>query len=277
MTAENPLTLPHLSLPVRWLIRHVAKLDVLKSWYDEWLASERAGYIEFLNFTLAKINAPFTVTNPRQLSDIPKQGPLIIVANHPLGGLDGMLLSQLLLKVRPDLKVLANELLLGFKEFEGLFIGVDVFNHGQQQKNASGIRRISQHLKAGGALLVFPAGTVSVISRLGGHIHDTPWQAMIARLAQKYHARCLPLWVAGQNQPLFYITGLIHPALRTLLLPRAMQSPAGPISVTVGHSVAILPDISAQEVIDDLRARCEALAVATGIPAEPLPTPSISP
>lgn len=259
MTDQNPLAFKQLSPPLRWLIHRVAKLGVLKDWYDEWLASQKAGYSEFLDFTLGKINADFTVTNPEQLEHIPKAGPLIVVANHPLGGLDGMLLSRLLLSVRPDLKVLTNEMLLGFKEFDELFIGVDVLNTGQQQKNASGIRRISKHLNQGGALLVFPAGTVSVISHLADQIHDAPWQAMIAKIAQKYQAQCLPLWVGGRNSRLFYMSGLIHARLRTLLLPRAMQSPAGPISVTVGKPAVLSREMSADAAIDQLRFQCELL------------------
>ena len=267
MTDQNPLAFKQLSLPLRWLIHRVAKLGVLKGWYDEWLASQKTGYREFLDFTLGKINADFSVTNPEQLEHIPKKGPLIIVANHPLGGLDGMLLSRLLLSVRPDLKVLTNEMLLGFKEFEELFIGVDVLNTGQQQKNASGIRRISKHLNQGGALLVFPAGTVSVISHLTGQIHDAPWQAMIAKIAQKYQAQCVPLWVEGRNSRLFYLSGLVHARLRTLLLPRAMQSPAGPIAVTIGKPAVLSQELSAEAAIDQLRFQCELLQSSKLAPA----------
>ena len=259
---SNPLTLAALPAPVRWLVNSISKLHVLSRWYDEWLAGPQGDATAFLDYTLAKTGIQFEVTNPNALIAIPQDVPLIIVANHPLGGLEGMLLSRLLLRVRPDLKVLTNEMLLSFKEFDELFIGVDVLNPNKQAQNAKGMRRISKHLSQNGALLIFPAGTVSELSLKTRQISDAPWQDIVGRLAMRYNAQCLPIYVTGKNSGLFYLSALIHPRFRTLLLPRAMISKQGEcIRATVGQCIALdKAAMSPAAATDYLRLNCELLA-----------------
>lgn len=220
----NPLALSGLSSPLRFIVNKLSSLEVLRDWYDDWLRAPEPDAAKFLDFTLAKIGAEFDVSNPDALAQIPSDKPLIIVSNHPLGALEGMLLSRLLLQHRPDLKVLTNELLLNFKEFDDLFIGVDVLNPDKQQMNARGMMQASRHLAKGGALLIFPAGTVSVLDVKTWSIQDAPWKHIVGRLALRYKALCLPIHVEGRNSWAFYCSGLIHKRLRTMLLPRAMIS-----------------------------------------------------
>jgi putative hemolysin len=197
------------------------------------------------------------------LNNIPKTGPLVIVSNHPLGALEGMLLSRLLLTVRADLKVLANELLLRIPEFDQLFIGVDVLSGDAQARNSGGIRQLHRHLADGGAALIFPAGTVSTIQSWNDDIHDAPWHPMVARLALKHGAACVPLFVHARNSQNFYRAGLIHKRLRTALLGRAMLAQRGKsIALSVGQVIdctelAALDD--AQSAIQYLRLCCEQL------------------
>jgi len=123
-----------------------------------------------------------------------------------------------------DLKVLTNEMLTLFPEFEHLFIGVDVLNPERKAYNAKGIRSVSKHLSGGGALLVFPSGTVSEMTLPFFKIEDAPWTQMITRLARKYKAPITPIFVESYNRTSFYLSGLVNKRLRTLLLPRAMYN-----------------------------------------------------
>ena len=125
---------------------------------------------------------------------MPESGPVIIVANHPLGGIEGLQLTQIMLSKRPDLKVMTNELLATLPEYKDVFVGVDVLNAGRAQHNAGSVREVARHLGGGGALLVFPAGTVSRMKFPTTEVEDAPWSMMIARLApqiQGVRAACV--------------------------------------------------------------------------------------
>ncbi|MDP1931784.1 MAG: GNAT family N-acyltransferase [Gammaproteobacteria bacterium] len=277
---NNPLSLTSLHPLARYAINSLTRLNTLSAWYDEWLASiqtpPRLISVEghgFLNFVLGKLNADVLVSNQAQLDQIPADGPLLVVANHPLGAMEGMLLSRLLLRYRPDLKVLTNELLLTFPEFNDLFIGVDVLNSNAQAKNMKGMRAANRHLSSGGALLVFPAGTVSQLQLPGGTIEDSVWSPMVGRLALKHGATCLPFHIDGRNSLLFYLAGLIHKRLRTALLPRAMLGKQGTrLRITAGAVIGkeTLQELgSASCVTQYLRVSCDLLKGSEGAPSTP--------
>ena len=228
---HNPFSLKKLNnRALRFALQKVSKLEILEAWYDEWL--RRTGgtpgqSAAFLDYTLGKVGVQVETTNKELLDTIPKKGSCIVVANHPLGAIEGIILTQLLQKIRPDLKVLTNELLSSIPEFSEVFVGVDVLNPNQAQKNAKGIRQVARHLSQGGTLLVFPAGTVSKIKIPSLRIIDAPWTNMIARLARKYEAPVMPIFVEARNSTLFYLSAYLHKRLRTLLLPRAMIEKQG--------------------------------------------------
>jgi len=227
---SNPLDFCQTKPLFKYLLNHLTRLDALHQVYDEWLRMPRPETdisAEFLDFVLAKLDASIELIDEHWLESVPQTGPLVIVANHPLGGLEGMLLSRLMLKIRPDLKVMTNELLLTFPEFKDLFIGVDILKSGQQQKNAKSLRLATRHLLKGGALLVFPAGIVSHLNLKTGQIQDPDWNPMIAKLVKLAKAPCLPLYVEARNPTYFYLTGYIHKLLRTSLLPRVMLARRG--------------------------------------------------
>lgn len=261
---SNPLALTGLPSPLRFIINKLSSVHVLRGWYDDWLNAAETDVTQFLDFTLAKIGAEFHTLNLESLQALPRDKPLIIVSNHPLGALEGMQLSRLLLRYRPDLKVLTNELLLQFKEFDDLFIGVDVLNPDKQQLNARGMMQASRHLAKNGALLIFPAGTVSVLDVKSWSIQDAPWKHIVGRLALKYKAQCLPVHIEGRNSWAFYLSCLIHKRLRTLLLPRAMLwQRRKRVTARIGQAIDFSDtDISTPATATEyLRLACELLAV----------------
>lgn len=228
---SNPLHLQEIESPlVRFFIKKISKIDVLEKMYDDWLKhnSGHHGDTEnFIEYALVKLKVDSKIINEELIHSIPRTGSIIIVANHPLGGLEGLLLSHILLKIRPDLKVLTNKLLTRFPEFSDFFIGVDVLNANKQRENAPAMAEVSRHLSGDGALLVFPAGTVSRLNLKSLTIADAPWSQMITRLARRYKTPILPIFVDEKNALSFYLSGFIHKRVRTMFLPRAMLSKAG--------------------------------------------------
>ncbi|WP_035477897.1 lysophospholipid acyltransferase family protein [Aliagarivorans taiwanensis] len=220
---------------------------------------------EFLEHTTKALDFDLLLNNPEALKSLPEEGPLLIVANHPLGGLEGVAMSKLLLKYRPDLKVLTNELLATIPEFKDLFIGVDVLSKQAAKKNAKGIRTASKHLSSGGALMIYPAGQVSCIQKGSWKICDRQWNNLVGRLARRYKPHCQTFYVQGRNSRLFYLSGLIHPRLRTLMLPRELQN-KGAQQFTMQAGALISPKDYAelesdQAVTDYLRVATELLSL----------------
>lgn len=210
----------------------------MSHWYQDWLDTNERTPHKFLAFVLKKLNVNIQFIHENLENAIPSTGPLIIVANHPLGAIEGIFLSHYLLAFRPDLKVLTNKLLLCFPEFNELFIGVDVLSN--HRHNKLPVFTMKQHLKNNGALLIFPAGTVGEYNAKTDQVDDAPWQHTAAKLALKYNAPCLPIHIDGRNDRFFYLSKRIHKRIRTLLLPRAMlKSSKRPISVYVGKPIQL--------------------------------------
>jgi putative hemolysin len=152
--------------------------------------------------------------------DFPKTGPLIIVANHPYGILDPCILSRYVGRQRSDLKIMTNSLLAVMPEVKEHGIMVNPFG-GQEaaRENLNGMRAALTHLKAGGAMIIFPAGEVSAY-KPGKGIEEAPWTRHLGSLVRRTQAAVLPVFFPGGNSPLFHLAGIIHPRLRTGLLLR---------------------------------------------------------
>ena len=207
------------------LVERVTALDTLAGYYDARPKSDEPDLDQFLDYTLQVLNARFELDNPAALQDIPREGPLVVVCNHPMGGLEGVAMTKILRDIRPDLKVLTNELLARIPEFENTFIGVDVLSENAAAKNSSGMRRIIKHVKAGNSLLIYPAGQVSAINTDNWRIEDRGWHHVVGTLTRLTKATVVPCHVHARNSGLFYFSGLIHPRLRTAMLPREMAKP----------------------------------------------------
>lgn len=228
-SAANPLDFRYPHPVLKRAVERGTGLGILKQWYQEWIDNPdrpRDGGA-FLDYTLGRLGCRLDFEGVERLADVPRAGPVLFVANHPLGGLDGMLLAQRLLKIRPDLKVLANELLMIFPEFAELFIGVDVLNDDARRANTQAIRALSRHMAKGGSVLIFPGKAVSRLQLPRFEIVDPEWTPMIGRLATRFSAMCVPIRVRDRNAMSFYLAGLAHRRLRTALLIRAMLGKSG--------------------------------------------------
>lgn len=173
------------------------------------------------------------------LERIPAKGPLVAVANHPFGVLDGAALGVLLSRVRPDVRVITNSLLEGIPELSEHCFFVDPFHSPTSvEKNLKSLKQAIEWLQQGGALAVFPAGEVSQFSVGQGQIADPAWNTVAARLIRKTGASALPVYFCGHNSMTFQLLGMIHPRLRTLvLIQEFLQQRGKKLEVRVGTSI----------------------------------------
>jgi len=238
-SAADPLR-RSLQWAARPAVERALALPALNNIYAQiqgWVGDER----HFADKALDALGVRYRVRED-ELALIPKQGPLVVVANHPFGGIEGMVLCSLLRRVRPDdTKLLANYLLAAIPELRDTFFFVDPFGTpAAAKRNLASMRGAIDHVKAGGCLGVFPAGEVSHLKLRRRTIDDPPWSKTVGKIVQRTGATVVPVFFHGRNSALFQIAGLLHPRLRTAMLPREMlKKKRGRIRLRIGNP---LPD-----------------------------------
>jgi len=187
------------------------------------------------------------------LEQIPAHGPLIVIANHPTGTLDGLALLYAISRVRRDVKVVTNRMLSHLEPLSSLFIPVD--NMGGRTTKSS-FTLMEQHLQNAGVLIFFPAGEVSRPTRTG--IRDKKWHPGFIKLAGKFRAPLLPVNIHARNSLLFYASTLLSPQLSMLLLMQQMfrrRHSRLPVKIgqQIGWSHWYSPNLSAREMAEQCR------------------------
>jgi putative hemolysin len=205
-----------LPAPVEGAIEKLLLLDRFDGLYADASGSDVRPIAER---SLALLNVHPQVSE-RDLALIPRQGPVVVVANHPFGLVEGAILAALLPSVRPDVKIMANHLLASMPEASRLCIFVDPFGGERAARaNHKGLKDAVAWLKQGGLLAVFPAGEVSHLNLKERAITDPEWSHSVARLIRITGATVLPIYFLGANSALFQLLGCLHPRVRTALLP----------------------------------------------------------
>ena len=201
------------------------------------------------------------------LAAIPAQGPVVIVANHPYGVLDGIVISWLISRVREDFLVLTNAVLLRAPEIRDYVLAVDFSDTPEaMETNIRSRARARAHLDAGGVIVVFPAGGISTApDRLGRKpAVDAPWGTFTANLIQRSKAPVVPIWFAGQNSRLFQIASHLSMSLRLSLVFHEVRSRVGTVlPVVIGAPIPFseLSEIKdRQSLMNELRRRTYQLA-----------------
>jgi putative hemolysin len=191
----------------------------------------------------------------------PSHGPLVVVANHPFGAIEGMVIASILLKIRSDTKIMANFLLgaLGIDELNKLFILVDPFGRQDSlRSNLKPLKEAIEWVRSGSALSIFPAGEVSHLHMKNFSVMDKQWSPTVARIVRKTEATVLPVYFEGHNSPLFCGLGLLHPMIRTLMLPgQNLKRKPRTVRVHIGKPVSFkrLAGLDDLEILDYLRLR----------------------
>jgi len=208
-----------------------------------------------------------------ELQHIPAAGPLIVVANHPFGALDGLLLLATVSRVRRDIKLLGNELLRHIAPLRDRLLLVGLFGRRSSavRRNGVALRAAMRWLEDGGCLGVFPAGEVAY-QQHHGRIVDSRWQDTAAELALRTGASVVPVFFNGQNSRLFRMAGRMHPLLRTALLPHELWAKRhSTVHIRIGASIApttLADEPTAAARTEVLRRGVDALSdVVSGFPA----------
>lgn len=204
-------------------LESLSGLSALNRVYSEIQQSRKQSLsLPFCDAALAALGLSFEVASGNS-SRIPVSGPLLIVANHPTGAAEGLALESLVRQVRSDVKVLANHLLRRMPECRESSIFVDPFGGlSAKRANASAMRDALDWLTAGHALIVFPAGEVAHLRPSRRCVVESDWTHHAVRLARRTSASVLCVYFEGRNSALFQTLGLIHPRLRTAMLPREL-------------------------------------------------------
>ena len=174
------------------------------------------------------------LTKQSEISKIPKEGSLVITANHPHGLVDGMVLAELIGKVRTDYKILTRSLLTGVKQIDQFMIPVP-FDHEENalKKSLEMRKKAMDHLEKGGVIVVFPSGKVASSKTMFGNVVEGEWNPFTAKLIQKSGANVLPIFFPGANSRIYQIANQISATLRQGLLiyevVHAMNKPQKPL------------------------------------------------
>ncbi len=231
----------------------------------------------FAEAVLAELGVRYEIPDLDKLKKV--EGPLVVVANHPFGGLEALMLVLLLDKIRPDYKIMANHLLERIEEVRDKLVLVDPFDTEEsRQRNVAPLKQTLAYLKAGGLLGVFPSGQVAALDVKAGRIVETEWNPIVARLIQKTGASVAPVYFFGANSPLFHLAGLVNERLRTALLLRELLRSSGRrLTFKIGNvippeTIKKYPD--PQELTEYLRTKTYLLAANPPAPKRFLRLPN---
>ena len=221
--------------------------------------------LEFVEQVLDELNFD-TRYKPKQIEHIPNEGKLVIVANHPIGSLDALALIKVLSGVRQDLKVVANRMLMSVSAMHSLLLPVDNLSGMSKKQELSNIQN---HLKGGGALLIFPAGEVSRLGPTG--IKDCKWNSGFLRMAKKANCPILPIFIKAKNSPLFYGTSMIYKPLASLLLVAEMfKQRQKSLEFEIGASIPpesyLIENLKDKEIVNLIRKQLYRLTTKKTLP-----------
>lgn len=194
-----------------------------------------------------------------RLADVPRRGPLVVIANHPFGVIDGLVLCHLIAGVRADFKLVAHEVMNRAPEIRGDLLPVSFTGTREARRNnVETCRRAIDYVRSGGALIIFPAGGVSTARRVFGEATDLPWQPLAAKLVTAARATVLPVFFEGQNSWLFHAASRVSQSAReALLIKEAARRIGSTVRLHIGEPLpfdALAPDDDPQALLDDLRA-----------------------
>ncbi len=206
----------------------------------------------------------------RELKNIPAEGSFIAIANHPYGGIEGMVLLKILCMARPDSKIMANFLLKKIPNLADYFVAVNPFENIEHSSSIGGLKTTLELLANGTPIGIFPAGEVSTFKVEKQLVTDKMWHPVVGKLIARARVPVVPIYFHGNNGLLFNLLSLIHPSLRTAKLPSELFNKQGhTIKLRLGKPINVEEIVgfpNAAKVLNFLRARTYALG--TGLDTE---------
>lgn len=187
---------------------------------------------DFIEQVLEYFDFSYSVLD-KEKARIPSTGRVVIIANHPIGSLDGLALLKLVSDIRPDVKTIANDLLMAIKPLESMLLPVNNMKGNTPKQN---LKRINDYLNSEGAVIIFPAGEVSRLKPNG--VKDGQWHSGFYRIAKATKSPIVPIFVDGKNSIIFYSASIIYKPLATLLLIREMfKQKKKTVALHIGESI----------------------------------------
>ena len=219
-----------------WLLMKVLKISTLNKIYDR---NKHLKDVEFLNAILDEFQIKFEIPE-EDLKRLPKDGAYITISNHPLGGIDGILLLKLMLEREPNFKIIANFLLHRIDPMKPYIMPVNPFEtHKDAKSSVVGIKETLRHLSDGKPLGMFPAGEVSTYKD-GKLVVDKPWEEGAIKVIRKAQVPVVPIYFHAKNSRLFYLLSKINDTLRTAKLPSELLTQKDRvIKVRIGKPISV--------------------------------------
>ena len=173
------------------------------------------------------------------LANIPREGPLVLIANHPYGILDGLMVGHILSQTRPDFRILAHHVFRKAEDLNRIILPIDF----EETKEAMALnlqtRRVAhEYLSQGGAIGIFPGGTVSTAAKPFAQPLDPSWRNFTARLVGRSNATVVPVFFDGHTSRLFQLASHLHYTLRMgLLIKEFSKRVDTSVRVVVGEPI----------------------------------------
>ena len=221
---------------IGWIFMKVTRISKLNKIYTKSYDSDT---IKFLGKLVNEFGVSYDIPTD-DLKRLPKTGPYITVSNHPLGGLDGILLMKIMLEHDPEFKIIGNFLLQEIEPLKPIIMPVNPFDDMKDVKSSvMGLKETLRHLSDGKPLGIFPAGEVSTIED-GSIMLDKPWEPTAMKIIQKANVPVVPIYFHTKNSKLFYWLAKINPILRTLKLPSELLTQRKKvIKIRIGKSISV--------------------------------------
>ncbi len=204
---------PLLSKTLSCVLRHLLHEREMQEFAQEYPHYQG---LDFAEQVLQYFNISYSARDVEK-ERLPNQGKLVIIANHPIGSLDALVLIKLVSEVRQDIKVIGNDMLMALKPMLTILLPVNNIHGGTAKQH---IQNIQTHLQNEGVVIVFPAGEVSRLRPQG--IRDTRWQSGFLRIAKQAKSPILPVFIDAKNSTLFYGLSMIYKPLASMLLVKEM-------------------------------------------------------
>lgn len=230
-----------------WSLMKVLKISTANKIYDR---NKHLTELEFLNSLLDEFQIKFEIPE-EDLRRLPKKGPYITISNHPLGGIDGILLLKLMLEQREDFKIIANFLLHRIEPLKPYVMPVNPFEDRKDVKSSvAGFKSALLHLRDGHPLGIFPAGEVSTYKD-DKLIIDKPWEEAAIKLIKKANVPVVPIYFHAKNSRLFYQLSRLSDTLRTAKLPSELLTQKKRIiKVRIGNPIKVTAQNEYPEISD---------------------------
>ncbi|MGY9049977.1 hypothetical protein P775_05305 [Puniceibacterium antarcticum] len=237
LSYANTFTTPwkaYLIRTLEWLTGKVPLLQMVRRFERMGPAEGQAFWAQALHIMGIALQTP-----QEQIARIPKTGPVIIVANHPHGLVDGIVLAELIGRVRTDYKILTRSLLTGVSEVAQFLIPVPFPHEEDAREQSLEMRRAAmQVLEAGGVIVLFPSGVVATSGTLFGPAVEAAWNPFTARMIQRSGAAVVPVHFTGQNSRAYQIANRLSPILRQgLLIHEVVHACKRPQAPVVGAAI----------------------------------------